>query len=227
MGVTRVNYKHMYFRSRAEAGELLADQLMQYRYEDCAVVALSTNSVAVAEPIAVRLHCILGQFLSESVRIPGENLTIGSVNQGGGFVYNQSISEQESQEYYAEYHGYIDDQKRERFNHINELLGEGGAIDPKLLREHVVILVADGLKTSTKLQAAAQFLKPILMKRLVIATPVASVSAVDHMHILADELHCLSVTDNYLATSHYYDTNDTLTHDQAVEKINNVILNWR
>lgn len=217
----------MYFRSRSEAGELLADRLMQYRYEDCAVVALSANSVAVAEPIAARLHCILGLFLSEAVKIPGEGITIGSVNQGGGFVYDSSISEAEADEYYGEYHGYIDDQKREKFNRINELLGEGGAIDPLLLREHVVILVSDGLKASTKLDAAAQFLKPILMKRLIIVTPVASVPAVDHMHILADELHCLSVTDNYLATSHYYDTNDTLTHDQAIEKINNIILNWR
>jgi predicted phosphoribosyltransferase len=217
----------MYFRSRADAGELLADQLMQYRYEDCAVVALSANGVAVAEPIAARLHCILGLFLSEQVKIPGENVSIGSVNQGGGFVYDASLSEAEVDDYYSEYHGYIDDQKRQKFEHINQLLGEGGVIDPQLLREHVVILVSDGLKSSSKLDAAAQYLKPILMKRLIMATPVASVAAVDHMHILADELHCLSVTDNYIATSHYYDTNDTLTHDQAVDKINNIILNWR
>ena len=190
-------------------------------------MALSANSVAVAEPIAARLHSILGLFLSEAVKIPGEGVTIGSVNQGGGFAFDQSVSEAEQQDYYAEYHGYIDDQKRQKFSHINQLLGEGGVIDPLLLREHVVILVADGLKTSAKLDAAAQFLKPILMKRLVIATPVASVPAVDHMHILADELQCLSVTDNYLATSHYYDTKDTLTHEQAVEKINSIILNWR
>lgn len=217
----------MYFRSRADAGELLADQLIQYRYEDCAVVALSPSGVAVAEPIAARLHCILGLFLSEQVKIPGENVTIGSVNQGGGFAYDGSLTEAEADDYYSEYHGYIDDQKRQKFEHINQLLGEGGVIDPQLLREHVVILVSDGLKSSAKLDAAAQFLKPILMKRLVIVTPVASVSAVDHMHILADELHCLSVTDNYIATSHYYDTNDTLTHEQAVEKINSIILNWR
>lgn len=206
---------------------MLADQLMQYRYEDCAVVALSVNSVAVAEPIAARLHSILGLFLSEQVKIPGENIAIGSVNQGGEFSYDQSLSKAETDDYYGEYHGYIEDQKRQKFEHINELVGEGGVIDPLLLHEHVVILVADGLKTSSKLDAASQFLKPILMKRLVIAVPVASVPVVDRMHILADELHCLSVTENYIATSHYYDTNDTLTHDQAVSKIDNIILNWR
>src|SRR5688572_5408351 len=111
----------MYFKSRAEAGELLADQLMQYRYEDCAVVALSAHAVGVGEPIAARLHAILGLFLSEPVEIPGENLTIGTVNQGGGFVYNESLSEDQASEYYAEFHGYIDDQKRQGFAKINRL----------------------------------------------------------------------------------------------------------
>jgi putative phosphoribosyl transferase len=217
----------MYFRSRSEAGEQLADRLIKYRFEDCAVVALSANSVVVAEPIAARLHCVLGLFLSESIKIPGEGVTVGTVDQEGEFTYNSDLTETESGEYYSEYHGYIDDQKREKFEHINKLLGEGGVIDPGLLREHVVILVADGLKTSAKLDAAAEFLKPILMKRLIVVTPVASVLAVDAMHMLADEIHCLSVTENYLATSHYYDAKDTLTHDQAVEKINNIILNWR
>lgn len=217
----------MYFRSRSEAGELLADQLMQYRYEDCAVVALSSSSVAVAEPIAARLHSVLGIFLSEQIKIPGENVSIGSVNQDGGFSYDQSLSEGEAGDYYSEYHSYIDDEKRQRFQHINRLIGGGGVIDPHLLREHVVILVSDGLKSTAKLDAAAQFLKPVLIKRLVITTPVASVPAVDRMHILADELHCLSATDNYISTSHYYDAKDALTHEQAVEKAKNIILNWR
>lgn len=205
----------------------MADELMQYRYEDCAVVALGVSAVDVAEPIAARLHSILGLFLSEAVQIPGENVTFGLVNQGGGFAYDEALSGGEVDDYYSEYRGYIDDQRRQKFEHINQLLGEGGTINLDLLREHVIILVSDGLKTGSKLAAAAQFIKPIRAKRLVVATPVATVYAVDRMHILADELHCLNVTSNYVATSHYYDDKNTLTHAQAVEKINNIILNWR
>jgi putative phosphoribosyl transferase len=217
----------MYFNTRAEAGELLADQLMQYRYEDCAVVSLTVEGVAVGEPIATRLHSVLGLFLSEPIPLPGENMTIGTVNQGGSFVADPGLSEGQLEEYYGEFHGYIDDQKRERFQSINRLIGEGGAIDPSLLREHVVILVSDGLKTGEQLDAAAEFLKPIKYKRLIIATPVSSVPVVDKMHIIADEIHCLSVTENYIDTDHYYEKDIKLTHDLAVEKINNVILNWR
>lgn len=217
----------MYFRSRAEAGEKLADQLMPYRYENCVTVALSYGGLSVAEPIAARIHSLLGLFLTEKIELPGENLTLGTVNQTGGFLYNTELSEGEAQDYYSEMHGYIDDQKREKFEKINRLLADGGLLDVERLKEHVVILVADGLKTGAVLDAAAEFLKPIKIKRLIIAAPIASVQAVDRMHIIADELHCLSVADNFLDTDHYYEIADIPTHKDAVQKVNNIILNWR
>lgn len=217
----------MYFHSRAEAGAVLAAQLVQYRYENCAVVALSYGSLLVAEPIAAKLHSILGIFLTEKIDIPGENLTVGTVDQTGGFSYNQDLSEGQVEDYYGEFHAYIDQQKRENTEKINRLVASGGALDPATLREHVVILVSDGLKTASALDATAAFLKPIKIKRLIIAAPIASVNAVDRMHILADELHCLNVTDNYLATDHYYDENTAPTHEQAVEMIRNIVLKWQ
>lgn len=217
----------MYFHSRTEAGEKLAEELMIYRYENCAVASLSYDSLLVAEVIAARLHSVLGLFLTEKVELPGENLTVGTVNQGGGFLYNRDLSEGERDDYYGEFHGYIDEQKREKSDHINHLLADGGAITADMLKEHVVILVADGLKDPSALDAAVEFMKPIKVKRLIVATPIASVAAVDRMHILADELHCLSVTDNYLDTDHYYDENARVTHEQALEKIRSIVLHWR
>ena len=217
----------MYFHSRTEAGERLAERLLQYRYENTVVVALNHGAVVVGAPIAQRLHCMLGLFLTEGIDIPGENLTVGSVSQGGGFVYSEDLSAGERDDYYGEFHSYIDDQKREKTAQINRLLADGGALDVKLLQEHVVILVSDGLKDGQVLDAAADFLKPVKTKRLVIAAPVAAVDAVDRMHIMADELHVLSATDNYLDTAHYYDVDDVPTQDQATAIINNIVLNWR
>lgn len=217
----------MYFHSRTEAGEMLAQRLMQYRYENTIVVALSHGAVVVGAPIAARLHSALGMFLTEGIDIPGESTTVGTVSQGGGFTYNQNLSGGEMDDYYSEFHSYIDDQKREKTAHINRLLADGGALDVEVLREHVVILVSDGLQSGDILDAAADFLKPVKAKRLVIAAPVASVSAVDRMHIFADELHVLSVTDNYLDTAHYYDIDDVPTHEQAIQTINNIVLNWK
>lgn len=206
---------------------MLADRLMQYRYENCAVVALNYGGLLVAEPIAARLHALLGVFLSEKIEIPGENLSVGTVDQEGNFAHSRSLSEGEFDSYYSEFHGYIDEQKRTKSERIHRLIAAGGTIDPLTLREHIVILVADGLKNGAMLDAAAEFLKPITIKRLVVAAPIASVEAVDRMHIMADELHCLSSTDNYLDTDHYYDDNTIPTHEQAAEKVRNIVLQWR
>src|SRR6266496_51351 len=216
----------MYFHSRAEAGQKLATELQHYRYENAAVVALSDGAVIVAEQIAVSLHCILTMLLSENVRIPGEHASLGTVTQNGNFVYDTSLSEGEVDEYYSEFHSYIDDQKREKFSQLNRLLGQGGLIDAATLREHIIILVSDGFKHGTTLHAAAEFFKRIKIAKLVVATPIASVQAVDRMHIIADELHCLSVTENYISTNHYYDINDVPPHEQIVAKINNIVQNW-
>ena len=55
-----LEYKHMYFESRIHAGQQLAAQLFEkYRYENCAVVALSDGGVMVGEQIAAQLHCVL------------------------------------------------------------------------------------------------------------------------------------------------------------------------
>ena len=95
-----------------------------------------------------------------------------------------------------------------------------------MLRDHVIILVADGLDTGASLDVAAEFLKPIRIKRLVVATPVATVQAVDKLHILADELHVLDVKSNFMGTDHYYNQNIIPSHEDTIAKINQIILNW-
>jgi putative phosphoribosyl transferase len=218
----------MYFESRAQAGQILAGQLADsYRYENCVVVALNDGAVQVGEQIAGALHCLLTLLLIEDIQIPGESLSFGGVSQSGGFTYNGAFSSGEIEEYTSEFHGYLEEQKREAFQKINRLLGEGGMIDHEMLRNHIVILVSDGMDNGASLDVALDFLKPIRIQRLIIATPVASVAAVDKLHMLADELHILDVKENYMGTNHYFDTNDVPSHEDTVAKINQIVLNWR
>lgn len=218
----------MYFESRTQAGQILAEQLFErYRYENCVVVALSDGAVQVGEQVAGALHCLLTLLLIEDIQIPGESLSFGGVSQSGGFTYNGSFSSGEIEEYTSEFHGYLEEQKREAFQKINRLLGEGGVIDHAMLRDHIVILVADGVDSNAAMDVAIDFLKPIRIQRLVVATPVASIPAVDKLHMLADELHILDVKENYMGTNHYYEVNDIPSHEDTIAKINQIVLNWR
>ena len=218
----------MYFENRRVAGRMLSAKLYErYRYANCAIIALSNGAVDVGEQIAADLHCILTMLVIEDIEVPGENMSFGGISQEGGFTYNGELSESEIDEYTGEFHGYLEEQKREAFQKINRLLGDGGVIQHDMLRDHVVILVSDGLDSGAALDVALDFLKPIRIQRLVIATPLASVAAVDRLHVVADEIHVLDVKENFMGTDHYYEQNDISTHEEAIQKINNTVLNWR
>jgi putative phosphoribosyl transferase len=218
----------MYFENREQAGKILADELTKdYRYEDCAVVALSDGGVIVGEQIAKSLHCVLTMLLVENIDVPGEGVSFGGVSQDGGFTYNGMISKFELDDYTSEFHGYLDQQKREAFQKINRLLGDGGLISKDMLRDRIVILVSDGFDTGSLLDVAVDFLKPIRIKRLIIVSPVSTVQAVDKAHILADELHILDVKDNFMGVDHYYNQNDIPSHEETIAKINQIALNWQ
>lgn len=218
----------MYFHSRAEAGEQLARLMYdRYRYENMAIVALGDGGVAVGEPIAERLHCILTLLVSENIDVPGENQRFGAVSQTGDFTYSSDLFMSERTEYTTEYNGYLQEQKIQAFHKINRLIGDGGVIDQALLQDHTIVLVSDGLQDSIQLDVAMDFLKPVRIQKLVIASPIASVELVDKVHIMADELHILDVKENYLGTDHYYDQNDLPSHEEIIKKINQIILNWR
>lgn len=218
----------MYFESRVHAGQKLAAQLLEkYRYENCAVVALSDGGVIVGEQIAAALHSVLTMIIAEDIEIPGEGINFGGVSHTGSFVQNGEITDAGMMGYAAEYHGYLEEQKRQAFQRINRLLGEGGIINHDLLRERTVILVSDGLSNTTIVDVALDFLKPVRINRLVIAAPVASEQVINRLHMSADELHILDVKTNFFDTNHYYDNNDVPTREETIEKINNIILNWK
>lgn len=218
----------MYFESRSHAGRILAERLYErYRYENCVVVALTDGGVQVAEQIAASLHCVLTMLLMEDIEVPGESVSFGGISEDGTFSYNGKFSSGEIDEYVSEFHGYLDEKKREAFQDMNRLLGDGGVIDHDMLRDHVVILVADAVDDGAAIDVALAFLKPIRIKRLVVATPIATVGGVDKLHVAADEIHVLSVRENFMGADHYYDTNDVPSHEDTVAKINQIVLNWR
>lgn len=218
----------MYFGSRSQAGQYLAQALTaKYRYENCAVLALSPGGVLVGEQIAAQLHAPLMMLLTESIDIPGENAVLGAVADGGRFAYNSEFSSGELEAYTSEFHGYFDDKRREAFSRINRLIGDGGVVDEALLVDRNVMLVSDGFYDLGVVDVAMNFLKPIRTGRLVFAAPVATIPAVDRLHIVADELHILDVKENFLGVNHYYDDNTIPETEELVARISQIVLNWR
>lgn len=215
----------MYFKDRATAGRMLAEKLEKYDNQQCAVVALNSGGVVVGAQIAIRLHASLMVLMSDKIVIPGERdpLAVMTTNT---FTYNNALSSGQIDEFASEYRGVIEAQRIEKFHKLNMLLSNGGEINPKYLHNHTVILVSDTLQSGISLAVAADFLKPIRIKKLIIATPLASVDAVDRMHLLGDEIYCLSVPDNLMEADHYFDDNTIPNHEDALKIIRNISMTW-
>lgn len=218
----------MYFASRTQAGRVLASQMVtKYRYENCAVVGLSDGGVVVGAQIAAALHCVLSLLLTEEITLPRELDAIAGIAQDGSLSYNATYSPGELDELIGEYYQYIEQEKLTHIHNLNHILGKGNTVDKRLLAGRNVILVSDGLSSGFAIDLAVSFLRPISIEKIIVATPLASVKAVDRLHIAADEIYCLSVLENYISTDHYYDQYDVPPHEKVVEIIEQITLNWR
>jgi putative phosphoribosyl transferase len=218
----------MYFASRTAAGQALAEQIVKrYKDDQCAVVALSDGSVMVGAQIALKLHASLSMLLVEPIELPREGTPIGGITDDGSFAYNGLYSPGEIEELVEDYRNYIEQEKENRLSEMHRLLGGGDLIRRDLLVHKVIILVSDGLSSGFSLDVAAEYLKPVHYKKLVIATPLASVKAVDRMHVLGDDIYCLTVLEDFLVVDHYYDTRDVPSHEMIVKTIEQITKHWK
>ena len=218
----------MYFASRMQAGRMLAAQIVpKYRDQTCAVIGIGDGGVMVGAQIASQLRCVLTMLLTEEITLPREPVAIGGMLEDGTFVYNPAMSTGELEEMITEYRGNIEQEKLAKLHKMNGLVGSGGLINRDLLRGHNIILASDGFKDSFALDMALKYLKPIKLERVIIATPLASVRAIDRMHVTVDEINCLTVVENYMDTDHYYDTNDVPEHQKVIETIEQIVADWR
>jgi predicted phosphoribosyltransferase len=218
----------MYFASRVQAGRMLASQLTgKYRYENCAVVAIGDGGAMIGAQIAIQLHCVLTLLMTAEITLPRENDALAGITASGTVTYNPHFSSGEVDEMVGENRGFIEQEKLNRMHDMNHLVGSGGTINRQLLRGHNVIVVSDGFKTGFPIDLAAEFLKPIAINKLIFATPLASVPAVDRMHALADDLYCLDVIGEYMDTDHYYEKQDVPDHKTVIKTIEQIILKWK
>lgn len=217
----------MYFASRLQAGRMLASQLSKKGYgANCAVIALDDGGVMVGAQIIKTLNCVIMMLEIGSIELPRELEAIAGITHDGSMSYNPAYSTGELDELVGENYQYIEQEKITKLHEMHSVVSVASLIDKKLLKDHNVILVSEGLKSGFSLDVAAEFLKPVALNKLIIATPMASVEAVDHMHILADEIFCLSVLSDYIGTSHYYDQDDLPTHETVVKTVSRIITSW-
>ncbi len=210
----------MYFKNRDEAGRQLAEILFHpYGRSRSVILAMGPGGLLVAKPIALRLQLPVYMMATKEIDLPGNfHERVGTVDQAGDFVYNSNLTQGQVDEYVSEYHNHIDTEKREAMHDINHMLGGQGFVHTDDLHDKNLLVVSDGFKTAIELDALMAFLKPVKLNRMVGIVPIASIDAIDKLHILTDEIRVLSPKENYLETNHYYEEN-SLPNEAQIQQL--------
>jgi putative phosphoribosyl transferase len=218
----------MYFASRVQAGRMLAEKIaVKHKGEKCAVVAMDDGGAVVGAQIAKELGCVLTLINSAEIRLPLEPNAVAGITSEGTVTYNDSYSQGELYEMLIENRGFVEQEKIRQIHELNHRLGSKGTINRELLKDHNIILTSDGLKSGFEIDLAYEYLKPVLIKKIIFAIALSNVTAVDRMHVLGDEIYCLDVIDEYMNTDHYYDKRDVPEHQQVLEIVGDLVKNWQ
>ena len=190
------------FRDRAEAGELLAGQLLSYADQsDVLVLALPRGGVPVAAEVARRLHAPLDVFVVRKLGLPGyAELAMGAIASGGVRVLNrdvvdsfripdeiiEAVTAREQRELERRERSYRDD------------------LPPPEVRGKTVILVDDGVATGSTMIAAVAALRQTEAKRIVVAAPVIAPSTYREIRDRADEVAVVITPEDFHGVGQWY-----------------------
>jgi putative phosphoribosyl transferase len=204
------------FADRSQAGQKLAQDLLQYKdRQDIVILALPRGGVPVAYEVARGLHAPLDVFLVRKLGVPGrEELAMGAIASGGTRVLNSeviralNIPPQVIDEAAAA-------EQRELERREREYRDDRPA--PQLTGK-TVILVDDGLATGASMRAAALAVRRWHPGKVVVAAPTGSAEACQAIEVVADEVVCSTTPEPFHGVGMWYE-NFSQTSDEEVRDL--------
>jgi putative phosphoribosyl transferase len=200
------------FKDRKEAGQLLADKLLQYKREkDTLVLAIPRGGVPVAYELAQRLDLPLDVVVIKKIGVPGnEELAAGATGLDT-YILNEDVVR-----IYGISPQYIQEQVKIKQREVKQryqlLRGEKPLYTVK---NKTTIIVDDGLATGATMAMAIELIKKPLPKEVVIAIPVAPPDAVRRLEKMVDKVVCLLRPEYFGAISQFYEDFTQVQDEEA------------
>jgi predicted phosphoribosyltransferase len=194
------------FKNRTAAGKLLVEKLQNYDSK-AILLAIPRGGVPVAVPIAKSLHLTLALVLTKKIGHPqNKEFAIGAASLTDYFVTDEpGVSSQ-----------YIEAEVkkvRERLKIMKTIFQHD--FTSLTIENKVVILVDDGMATGRTVLHTVHLLRKYKPKKIVLAVPVASSSAVDLLQDNIDELIVLNIASDFHAVGFYYEDFTEVTDSEV------------
>lgn len=208
----------MIFKDRIAAGELLASRLEKYKDEKAIVIAIPRGGVPLGYVIAQKLNLPLEIVLSKKIGHPtNKEYAIGAVTLKNMILSDAALSVSNS---------YIEEEAKK----IRAILAERyndyyGEKTPLELKDKILIVVDDGIATGNTILSTIGMLHEEKPKKIVIAIPVASQSALQKLQKSAfiNEIVCLSTPENFYAVGQFYENFDQVDDLEVKNLLNKSI----
>jgi putative phosphoribosyl transferase len=184
------------FKDRIEAGYALAEKLKRYKGVDGIVLAMLKGSVPTGYTVATELGLPLDLMFSKEIAHPrSKEHAIGAVSLSGSFVVPHNDVTPE----------YIENETILINRHLKELQHKFTANRPPLdVEGKTVIIVDDGTAIDNAVMTNIIILKGRKPARIVIATPVSSVSAQSLLSKQVDEVISLMTSEHFINVGAFY-----------------------
>ena len=206
------------FKNREEAGELLAQELIQFRNDPSAILlALPRGGVTVAYQLSLALHLPLDVLITRKIGAPGNpEYALGAVSETGAVYWNREallgLSLTERQLSAA-----VQAQQKEVTRRV--ALYRQGRPFPDL-NDRTVILVDDGLATGATFFASVATARQGNPRRVIGAIPVGPRSTVEEARKLVDQLIVLRVPDPFYAVGNFYRDFEQVEDREVLQYLN-------
>lgn len=205
----------MRFANRAEAGQILAEELKQYQEQpDTVVLGLARGGVPVAFEVAKALGLPFDVFILRKLGVPGhEELAFGAIATGGVHVLDEETIDAVGLSP-ADMHRALTlarqemDRRERRYRKDRH---------PVSVKGKTVILVDDGIATGSSMRAAIAALRKMQAARIVVAVPVAPSGTCERLRREVDEVVCVYAPEAFYAVGAFYADFGQVSDDEVEE----------
>ncbi len=189
------------FRDRIEAGELLAEVLMDYAGPKTVVLGIPRGGLVVACEVAHQLKAPLDIVLSRKLGAPqNPELAIGSITESGEIFLDQNLAYRVGAD-----EDYIERERQNQFVEIKRRSRVYRDIRPKIdLKNKDVIIIDDGVATGSTVQAAFWSIRQESPHKIIGAFPVGPEETLRKLCQSADEIICLKVPPSLGGVGQFY-----------------------
>jgi putative phosphoribosyl transferase len=189
------------FQDRTDAGEQLADLLVERGIEADLVLGIPRGALPVARPVADRLDAPLDIIAAKKMGMPGnEEFAIGAAASDGSAWLNDAVLERHDVD-----EAYIEAERERAAETAREKLAKyrGDRPAPDIEGKRVVV-VDDGVATGATARACLRQVLGENAERVVLAVPVGPPESLSELESEADEVVAVEEPAQFGAVGAFY-----------------------